>query len=182
MHKSVSSEKTHCYYQMDSHKIVNFDDPIQILHSVLGENFEKEVHEYFSRIASINVPSISNWNNLIVNNNTKHVENRLVVPSFSAQQMGCSEELPHNPSSLREQGKSDPSLERHTKAEKSEANLEILNEYEYEVIHKRNDKTGNIITLYRCKHDNCNKIMERTWNMIDHARMHRGIKPYTCPV
>lgn len=22
--------------------------------------------------------------------------------------------------------------------------------------------------------------MERTWNMIDHARMHKGIKPYEC--
>lgn len=23
--------------------------------------------------------------------------------------------------------------------------------------------------------------METTWNMLDHARMHKGIKPYKCP-
>ena len=43
-----------------------------------------------------------------------------------------------------------------------------------------NEETGNWNTVYKWKYKDCNKIMERTWNMIDHARMHQGIKPYKC--
>ena len=60
-------------------------------------------------------------------------------------------------------------------------NLDLLKDFDYEIVMKKNEATGNWNTVYKCKFNNCNKIMERTWNMIDHARMHRGIKPYTCP-
>ncbi|CAI2375469.1 unnamed protein product [Moneuplotes crassus] len=32
----------------------------------------------------------------------------------------------------------------------------------------------------QCRYQNCAKIFTRTWNFIDHARMHLGIKPYRC--
>eukprot|EP00345_Euplotes_harpa_P010071 CAMPEP_0168335168 /NCGR_PEP_ID=MMETSP0213-20121227/10739_1 /TAXON_ID=151035 /ORGANISM="Euplotes harpa, Strain FSP1.4" /LENGTH=74 /DNA_ID=CAMNT_0008340025 /DNA_START=468 /DNA_END=692 /DNA_ORIENTATION=- len=64
--------------------------------------------------------------------------------------------------------------------EEVEASLGILKDFEYEIVMRKNEATGNWNTVYRCKYKNCDKIMERTWNMIDHARMHQGIKPYKC--
>lgn len=61
---------------------------------------------------------------------------------------------------------------------KSELNLDLLKDFDYEIVMKKNESTGNWNTVYKCKFQDCNKIMERTWNMIDHARMHKGIKPY----
>lgn len=36
------------------------------------------------------------------------------------------------------------------------------------------------IISYICTHDGCGKEFSKTWNLLDHARMHEGIKPYSC--
>ena len=44
-----------------------------------------------------------------------------------------------------------------------------------------NDHTKFKIT-YICKYDGCNKEFDKTWNMLDHVRMHEGIRPYPCKI
>lgn len=34
--------------------------------------------------------------------------------------------------------------------------------------------------LYRCWVNDCNKILQKPWNLLDHVRMHFGIKPFQC--
>lgn len=63
---------------------------------------------------------------------------------------------------------------------KSDKNIEILSNYDYQVEQRRGNDADNPITVYICKYKNCNKEFNRTWNMLDHARMHWGIKPYKC--
>lgn len=31
---------------------------------------------------------------------------------------------------------------------------------------------------YYCQYDGCNKFFTKTWNLLDHVRMHEGVKPY----
>lgn len=31
-----------------------------------------------------------------------------------------------------------------------------------------------------CKYNNCDKEFNKSWNFLDHARMHEGIKPFVC--
>ena len=33
---------------------------------------------------------------------------------------------------------------------------------------------------YICKYEGCDKEFTKTWNLLDHVRMHEGIKPFTC--
>lgn len=60
----------------------------------------------------------------------------------------------------------------------SKENLEAFKDFEFEVISVKNLKTGNFNTAYRCLYNNCGKTMDRTWNLLDHVRMHKGIKPF----
>jgi uncharacterized Zn-finger protein len=72
-------------------------------------------------------------------------------------------------------------LTKNKQLSKSEINLLILQNYEYEAVEKKNPITGHPYTVFRCIYKNCLKEMETTWNMLDHARMHKGVKPYACP-
>jgi len=66
------------------------------------------------------------------------------------------------------------------KLSKSDMNLELLKEYEYTTELRNCSEEDKPITVYICKHNNWNKEFTRTWNILDHARMHKGIKPYNC--
>ncbi|CAI2361777.1 unnamed protein product [Moneuplotes crassus] len=35
-------------------------------------------------------------------------------------------------------------------------------------------------TVYICKYEGCDKEYTKIWNLLDHVRMHEGIKPYQC--
>jgi len=58
--------------------------------------------------------------------------------------------------------------------------LELLKEFQYETQDVKNDTDGIVITLYKCKFKGCDRQFNRTWNMLDHARTHKGVKPYLC--
>ena len=61
---------------------------------------------------------------------------------------------------------------------KSEQNLKILEDYDYETVQRYNSITDTVTTVYKCTFHGCGKEMETTWNMLDHARMHKGVKPF----
>lgn len=63
---------------------------------------------------------------------------------------------------------------------KNEINLELLKEFAYETIDVKNPEDGTLSTIYRCKAEGCDKEFGRTWNMLDHARTHKGVKPFQC--
>jgi uncharacterized Zn-finger protein len=81
-----------------------------------------------------------------------------------------------------------PALDQHTspcedpnsKLSKSDMNLELLKEYQYCTEEREQEGEEKPITVYICKFKNCDKEFTRTWNILDHARMHKGVKPYQC--
>ena len=68
------------------------------------------------------------------------------------------------------------------KMSKSDMNLELLKDYEYETEVRGGDIDDKPLLVYICKFNNWNKEFTRTWNILDHARMHRGVKPYECNI
>mmetsp|Transcript_12174 Transcript_12174/g.12186 ORF Transcript_12174/g.12186 Transcript_12174/m.12186 type:complete len:115 (-) Transcript_12174:210-554(-) len=60
-------------------------------------------------------------------------------------------------------------------------NIECLKKFKCSFEKRKNEK-GGITTVYICKHHNCNKEFSRTWSILDHCRMHEGVKPYNCKV
>ena len=77
-------------------------------------------------------------------------------------------------------GHKDSSLQFDKKMSKSDINLELLRKFEYETVLRNVDGEDKPQTIYICKFDNCNKEFTRTWNILDHARMHKGVKPFSC--
>lgn len=63
---------------------------------------------------------------------------------------------------------------------KNDKNLVMLKDYEYITENRGVDEQGKPVIAYICKHKNCNKEFNRTWNILDHARMHKGVKPFSC--
>lgn len=59
---------------------------------------------------------------------------------------------------------------------KNDINLQILKQFEYDT-ELRTTPTGRPQTIYLCKIEGWRKEFLRTWNLLDHMRMHSGIKP-----
>ncbi|CAI2374427.1 unnamed protein product [Moneuplotes crassus] len=59
-------------------------------------------------------------------------------------------------------------------------NIEILKDYEYSISYLPSKGPRRRRRILHCKHNHCKKSFYKTWNFIDHARMHLGIKPYSC--
>lgn len=64
--------------------------------------------------------------------------------------------------------------------DKIDKNLELLKEFKYATEVRGQEVDGKPLIIYICKFKNCNKEFSRTWNILDHARMHKGIKPFEC--
>ena len=62
---------------------------------------------------------------------------------------------------------------------KSKINAKFLKNYQCKVEERRNSK-GGLTTFYICKYQECNKEFTRTWSILDHVRMHEGVRPYVC--
>ena len=62
--------------------------------------------------------------------------------------------------------------------ESAEVGHYILHGYRYEV--RREKESSRSKKYYVCKYEGCNKKFGKTWNFLDHARMHEGYKPYSC--
>mmetsp|Transcript_1557 Transcript_1557/g.1370 ORF Transcript_1557/g.1370 Transcript_1557/m.1370 type:complete len:163 (+) Transcript_1557:557-1045(+) len=62
---------------------------------------------------------------------------------------------------------------------KNDINLDLLKEFKY-TTKTRSTKSGRDQTVYVCIQDGCDKEFLRTCNLLDHCRMHNGIKPNLC--
>ena len=59
-------------------------------------------------------------------------------------------------------------------------NLEALKGQPYSSFYETNPKNGKMIIMYRWEFKGCGKTFMRTWNLLDHIRMHNGVRPYKC--
>lgn len=50
----------------------------------------------------------------------------------------------------------------------------------YEVLKSYDWEKEKEILMYKWKYEGCSKILPKPWNLLDHVRMHYGIKPYIC--
>ena len=59
--------------------------------------------------------------------------------------------------------------------------LAELQGYDYTVEDKLDQRTGKMAPVYICKFEgDCNQEFPRSWNLLDHIRMHYNIRPYQC--
>jgi len=56
--------------------------------------------------------------------------------------------------------------------------LERLKGYECSIEHVYNSSTKRMNKIITCNYDSCGKQFTKTWNILDHFKVHTGEKPY----
>lgn len=165
----VSDESTNenCFYQMDNRSSLKFN-PV-----TTGLNSMSYSHYPFGDLAALTQRLMANYwwcpSNF-------YVPNQGMVTSFSAPNHSPQ---PIYPSFNINEVRSEV-YENHIIYSKADINMQLLKDFQYAIEHKISSK-GRSNTVYVCKHEGCNKEFMRTWNLLDHVRMHEGIKPNICP-
>jgi hypothetical protein len=67
-----------------------------------------------------------------------------------------------------------------SKSSKEDECIEILKDYSYEIDEYTHPTSGKQKKNYICTHGGCKRAFSIIWNLLDHARMHKGIKPHQC--
>ena len=57
---------------------------------------------------------------------------------------------------------------------------ELLKPYKHSISFEVDPDTGEKKEIYKCDYGSCSKKFNKTWNLVDHLRMHEGIRPYYC--
>ena len=65
---------------------------------------------------------------------------------------------------------------------KEEIYERLLMPFKHEKVKTWNNIHTKSKITYICKYNDCNKEFDKTWNMLDHVRMHEGIRPYSCKI
>lgn len=68
----------------------------------------------------------------------------------------------------------DPSISKQEIYEK------LLKPFRHEKLLKFDPEAGRKRIFYYCRYEGCDKEFTKTWNLLDHVRMHEGIRPYKC--
>ena len=63
---------------------------------------------------------------------------------------------------------------------KEEMYFVLLKDYKYETINYFDEKKQKNIPQYKWGFEGCSKVLLKPWNLLDHVRMHVGVKPYEC--
>lgn len=63
---------------------------------------------------------------------------------------------------------------------REELYFNLLKGYKYETVSYYDDDKQKTIDEYKCGEPGCGKLLQKPWNLLDHVRMHAGIKPYKC--
>jgi hypothetical protein len=61
-----------------------------------------------------------------------------------------------------------------------ESSVAALESYKYVTLYKHNKRTNRTVRYFVCQYTGCDKKFNKSWNFIDHMRMHNGEKPYSC--
>ena len=102
------------------------------------------------------------------------------VPSSWPSSLECFVNSESNNNSCEEEEKMGEST--NNRKSKSEHNLELLKDFDYETEVRGAELDGKPLIVYICKYNGWNKEFTRTWNILDHARMHKKEKPFQCNV
>lgn len=65
---------------------------------------------------------------------------------------------------------------------KQELYEKLLKPFKHEKSERLDPTSGKYKVIYICKYNHCNKEFTKTWNLLDHVRMHEGIRPYECDI
>lgn len=60
------------------------------------------------------------------------------------------------------------------------ASVKALDSYKYITKYKHNRRSGRTVRYFLWQYPECDKKFNKSWNFIDHMRMHNGEKPYQC--
>jgi hypothetical protein len=63
-----------------------------------------------------------------------------------------------------------------------EEDLPILNGYKYTLSYLPSKGPRRRKRIIHCGYDSCGKEFIKAWNFLDHARMHKGEKPFSCHI
>ena len=63
---------------------------------------------------------------------------------------------------------------------KEEIYEQLLKPFRYEKVKEWDETQNRFKTYYICRYDEWNRVLSKTWNLLDHVRMHEGIKPFVC--
>ena len=66
------------------------------------------------------------------------------------------------------------------KITKEEIYEELLKPFRQEKLKEWDDTQNRFKIYYICRYDEWNRKFTKTWNLLDHVRMHEGIKPFVC--
>jgi hypothetical protein len=58
--------------------------------------------------------------------------------------------------------------------------LKLLEGFNYEHHQTISEKSGKAQSSYQWMFEGCKKTFNRAWNLLNHANMHKGVKPYKC--
>ena len=60
------------------------------------------------------------------------------------------------------------------------AKLSLVSDWKYVTAYHHNEDSGRVLRYFICKHNGWNRRFNKTWNFLDHVRVHTGEKPYKC--
>mmetsp|Transcript_33325 Transcript_33325/g.32773 ORF Transcript_33325/g.32773 Transcript_33325/m.32773 type:complete len:89 (+) Transcript_33325:253-519(+) len=63
---------------------------------------------------------------------------------------------------------------------KEELYLKLLADFKYNTITKYDEVKEKEVLEYQCGYEGCRKVLQKPWNLLDHLRMHEGVKPFEC--
>ncbi|CAI2384580.1 unnamed protein product [Moneuplotes crassus] len=101
--------------------------------------------------------------------------------SEKQQETSCCDSTPEVHYKTYKQIK-EASLKQDPDISKAQIYENLLKPFKHEKKMVTTPLTGRETTLYVCKYGDCNKAYTKIWNLVDHARMHEGIKPYSCRI
>lgn len=58
----------------------------------------------------------------------------------------------------------------------------LLKPFKYKMMKIFDYKTYKYSVRYICEYEGWDKTFDKTWNLLDHVRMHEGIKPFQCSI